>query len=73
MWLRDRGKKPGSFDASHMDALGGSIAAEDLNACLTTRARRRALSAEGNDLGCAIRTELRRPHPRNPQGRPLRF
>ncbi len=28
--MRDRGKKPGSFNASHMDALGGSIAAEDL-------------------------------------------
>jgi hypothetical protein len=32
MWLRDRGKKPGSFDADHMDALAGSIADEDLNA-----------------------------------------
>ncbi|MFZ0210526.1 MAG: hypothetical protein WAL59_31225 [Roseiarcus sp.] len=30
MWLRDWGKKPSSFNASHMDALGGSIAAEDL-------------------------------------------
>jgi hypothetical protein len=32
MWLRDRGKKPSSFDADHMDALAGSIAPEDLNA-----------------------------------------
>jgi hypothetical protein len=41
MWLRDQGKKPGSFDAGHMDALAASIRTLSRRRTAPVRRRRR--------------------------------